>query len=338
MAATTAGPGTALASWRDGPAKHAIIDFVAHDRRRAGCRPRSGSPCSTTTARCGARSRCRSSSTSSCAAWPRWPTPIRPCASASRGRPPASGLRLARRVDGRALRRRRHQRAGAGRRHPGRLRRDERRGVRGALATAFLRDTRHPTLGRGYLECVYAPMVELLDYLDANEFSNYIVSGGGRDFMRPISRGVRHPARARHRQQRRARATRATTAAGRSRTRPELDFFDDGPEKPVRIWSRTGRRPLLAAGNSNGDVPMLRLRPARGQAVAAPARAPRRRRSGSSPTPAAPSRRSSGRRPRAGPSSASRTTGSPSSDGAAAPVPPRPRPRAARAHRRARAR
>ena len=32
---------------------------------------------------------------------------------------------------------------------------------------------------------------------------------------------------------------------------------DDGPEKPIRIWSRTGRRPLLAAGNSNGDVPML---------------------------------------------------------------------------------
>ena len=36
-----------------------------------------------------------------------------------------------------------------------------------------------------------------------------------------------------------------------------LSFFDDGPEKPERIWSRIGRRPLLAAGNSNGDVPML---------------------------------------------------------------------------------
>ena len=33
--------------------------------------------------------------------------------------------------------------------------------------------------------------------------------------------------------------------------------MDDGPEKPIRIWSRTGRRPLLAAGNSNGDIPML---------------------------------------------------------------------------------
>jgi hypothetical protein len=39
----------------------------------------------------------------------------------------------------------------------------------------------------------------------------------------------------------------------------EIDFFDDGPEKPVRTWSRTGRRPLGAAGNSNGDIPMLRF-------------------------------------------------------------------------------
>ena len=43
------------------------------------------------------------------------------------------------------------------------------------------------------------------------------------------------------------------------------DVFDDGPAKPVRIWSRTGRRPILAAGNSNGDIPMLDFagRPAR---------------------------------------------------------------------------
>ena len=39
--------------------------------------------------------------------------------------------------------------------------------------------------------------------------------------------------------------------------RPDLDYIDDGPEKPVRIWNRTGRRPLLAAGNSNGDAAML---------------------------------------------------------------------------------
>ena len=36
-----------------------------------------------------------------------------------------------------------------------------------------------------------------------------------------------------------------------------MDYLDDGPQKPIRIWSRTGRRPVLAAGNSNGDIQML---------------------------------------------------------------------------------
>src|SRR5512132_2123924 len=57
-------------------------------------------------------------------------------------------------------------------------------------ADRFLRTAQHPTLGRSYLECAYAPMVELLDYLRANEFANYIASGGGRDFMRPISQDM----------------------------------------------------------------------------------------------------------------------------------------------------
>ena len=38
-----------------------------------------------------------------------------------------------------------------------------------------------------------------------------------------------------------------------------MDFFDDGPEKPVRIWSRVGRRPILAGGNANGDIEMLQF-------------------------------------------------------------------------------
>src|SRR3954454_15453831 len=59
-----------------------------------------------------------------------------------------------------------------------------------AKADAFLRTAKHPTLGCGYLETAYRPMVELLDHLAANGFSNYIVSGGGRDFMRPISQEV----------------------------------------------------------------------------------------------------------------------------------------------------
>jgi hypothetical protein len=38
---------------------------------------------------------------------------------------------------------------------------------------------------------------------------------------------------------------------------PKLGFLDDGPQKPIHIWSRLGRRPVLAGGNSNGDIPML---------------------------------------------------------------------------------
>ena len=52
---------------------------------------------------------------------------------------------------------------------------------------AFFAEATHPTLNRPYTACGYLPMVELLRYLEANGFTNYIVSGGGRDFMRPIT-------------------------------------------------------------------------------------------------------------------------------------------------------
>jgi phosphoserine phosphatase len=126
-----------------------------------------------------------------------------------------------------------------------------------AQADDFLRSAPHPTLGRGYLECAYAPMVELLGYLAANGFSNYIVSGGGRDFMRPISEEVYGIPRERVIGSTAALAYTSDDRGGTITHKPEADYLDDGPEKPIRIWSRTGRRPLLAAGNSNGDVPML---------------------------------------------------------------------------------
>ena len=126
-----------------------------------------------------------------------------------------------------------------------------------AQSDAFLRSTHHPTLGRGYLETAYAPMVELLGYLEANGFSSYIASGGGRDFMRPISQEVYGIPRERVIG---SSATLDYTSDERGGTithKAEADYLDDGPQKPIRIWSRTGRRPLLAAGNSNGDIPML---------------------------------------------------------------------------------
>ncbi len=126
-----------------------------------------------------------------------------------------------------------------------------------AKSDAFIRSAQHPTLGRGYVDCAYKPMVELLGYLDANGFSNYIVSGGGRDFMRPISQDMYGIPRERVIGSSSTFAYTSNDHGGTITHKPEADYLTDGPEKPVRIWSRTGRRPILAGGNSNGDLPML---------------------------------------------------------------------------------
>jgi phosphoserine phosphatase len=122
---------------------------------------------------------------------------------------------------------------------------------------AFLRTAQHPTLGRSYLECAYRPMVELLAYLEANGFTNYIVSGGGRDFMRPVTDELYGVPRERVIGSTAALTYTNDDRGGTITHTPRPEYLDDGPEKPTRIWSRTGRRPLLAAGNTNGDVPML---------------------------------------------------------------------------------
>jgi len=125
------------------------------------------------------------------------------------------------------------------------------------MSEAFLRSARHPTLARSYLQTTYLPMVELLAYLAVNGFSNYVVSGGGRDFIRPVTQELYGIPRERVI----GSATTPEFVSGQDggtishRARP--DYLDDGTEKPVRIWSRTGRRPVFAAGNSNGDIPML---------------------------------------------------------------------------------
>lgn len=121
----------------------------------------------------------------------------------------------------------------------------------------FISGTQHPTLGRGYLECSYAPMIELLSYLADNGFSNYIVSGGGRDFMRAVSLEMYAIPRQRVIGSTVTLEYTSDEHGGTITHKAEADYIDDGPQKPIRIWSHTGRRPLLAAGNSNGDIPML---------------------------------------------------------------------------------
>jgi len=102
-------------------------------------------------------------------------------------------------------------------------------------------------------------MVELLRHLEANGFTCFIASGGSRDFMRAVtgelygippervvgsSNGLEYT---------------DDDHGGSLAYLAQPDVFDDGPVKPVRIWSRVGRRPILSAGNSNGDIPMLRF-------------------------------------------------------------------------------
>ncbi len=123
----------------------------------------------------------------------------------------------------------------------------------------WLQSAAHPVLKRPYLSCGFVPMVELLRYLEANGFKTYIASGGDRDFMRPFAEALYGitPERV------------IGSALGLDFTdesettglvyKSKIEFFDDGVEKPVRIWSRLGRRPLVAVGNSNGDLQMLRF-------------------------------------------------------------------------------
>jgi len=128
-----------------------------------------------------------------------------------------------------------------------------------AEAAAFVAGERHPTLGRVYAACVYQPMIELLRHLEAHAFTCYIISGGGREFMRGISGSLYGIPRERVIGSTVAFAYEVRDGVGTIVQQSELDVLDDGPAKPVQIWSVAARRPIFAAGNSNGDVPMLQF-------------------------------------------------------------------------------
>jgi phosphoserine phosphatase len=118
----------------------------------------------------------------------------------------------------------------------------------------FFATVNHPTLGVPYTEVGYRPMRELLDLLADHDFTVYICSGGGRDFMRPVSAQMYGIPRERV-------IGSATTLEYRDgdvyRTMGVEQPIDDGPGKPIHIWTRTGRKPLIAGGNSDGDIAML---------------------------------------------------------------------------------
>ena len=126
------------------------------------------------------------------------------------------------------------------------------------IARTWFAEARHPKLGRLFAECTYWPQVELLDYLREHDFKTFIVSGGGIDLIRafaeeaygvPPEHVIGSSAKLRF------------EVAGEQPVLMklgELNSFDDREAKPQNIGLHIGRRPILAFGNSDGDLAMLR--------------------------------------------------------------------------------
>jgi len=125
------------------------------------------------------------------------------------------------------------------------------------IVADWLKTARHPRFNRPYTELVYQPMLELLAYLRANHFKTYVVSGGGIEFMRPWTQRVYGIP---------PEQVIGTSIKTKYELRdmkpvlvrlPAIDFIDDKAGKPVAINKFIGRRPVMAFGNSDGDLEML---------------------------------------------------------------------------------
>ncbi|MGB5314585.1 MAG: HAD family hydrolase [Robiginitalea sp.] len=126
-----------------------------------------------------------------------------------------------------------------------------------AAVNNWLKTARHPRFNQPYNSLVYQPMLELLDYLRANGFTTFIVSGGGIDFMRPWTEGVYGIPP--HQVVGSSIKTEFDYNDGNPviRKLPELDFIDDKAGKPVGIHKYIGKKPIFASGNSDGDLQMM---------------------------------------------------------------------------------
>lgn len=126
------------------------------------------------------------------------------------------------------------------------------------IALAWFETASHPKFKRLFKHCIYQPQVELLDFLRQHDFKIFIVSGGGIDFMRAFAEEAYGIPREcvvgssgkLHFEMRNDKAVLMKVA--------ELNTFDDRDVKPQNIGLHIGRRPILAFGNSDGDLAMLR--------------------------------------------------------------------------------
>jgi len=126
-----------------------------------------------------------------------------------------------------------------------------------AIVNEWLSTAKHPRFNLPYNKLIYQPMLELLDYLRANDFQTFIVSGGGIEFMRtwapeaykiPSNQIVGSSIK-----------TKFEYNDGKAAIRrlPEIDFVDDNVGKPVGIHKHIGKKPIFASGNSDGDLQMM---------------------------------------------------------------------------------
>ncbi len=121
----------------------------------------------------------------------------------------------------------------------------------------WLKAARHPKYGRPYTELVYHPMLELLAYLREHDFKTFIVSGGGVEFMRVFAEEVYGIPPEQVVGSRGKLQLEMKDGQPVLRKLPEIAHIDDGPGKPVGIQQMIGRRPVMACGNSDGDLQML---------------------------------------------------------------------------------
>jgi len=121
----------------------------------------------------------------------------------------------------------------------------------------WLRTTDHPKFKHPYVDVIYQPQLELLEYLQINDFKTFIVSGGGIAFMRPVTEqayGIPPEQVVGS-----SVVTEFKTIDGKQKLirMPKIDFVNDKAGKPVGIYEHIGRRPILAFGNSDSDMQMI---------------------------------------------------------------------------------
>jgi phosphoserine phosphatase len=135
------------------------------------------------------------------------------------------------------------------------------------IVSDWLAKASHPRWKRPYTELVYQPMLEVMQYLRANGFTTYIVTGGGQAFVRVYAEQV-YGSPPEHVIGSSLETKFEYDADGKAvlMRPPKLLLYNDLAGKPEDIYLFLGRAPRAAFGNSTGDQQMLEYTQAAGGA------------------------------------------------------------------------